>query len=148
MDPSSFVTVISFGPVNIALPNTTSRLCVSSSFFAEDSRAVRTWAFLRRMTSSMLTEKPVVWMPKSALRFTRWATRPEARRVLVGVQPVLMHVPPIHLFSINAVFQPAAASFFARGLAACPEPMRMASYLTMGLYTGWVCPQVKQLLYH
>src|ERR1700722_9549206 len=50
-------------------------------------------------------------------------------RVLVGVQPTFTHVPPTHFFSIRAVFQPLAASFSARGFAACPEPIIIASYL-------------------
>jgi hypothetical protein len=37
----------------------------------------------------------------------------------------------MNLFSINAVFHPAAASFVARGLAAWPEPMMMASNFVM-----------------
>src|SRR5438552_8848167 len=48
--------------------------------------------------------------------------------VLVGVQPVLMQVPPRCAFSISATFQPRSARLYARGLSPWPEPMIIASY--------------------
>src|SRR3989442_7035654 len=48
--------------------------------------------------------------------------------VLVGVQPVLMQVPPRCAFSISATLQPRSARLYARGLPPWPEPMIIASY--------------------
>src|SRR5438445_8802 len=47
--------------------------------------------------------------------------------VLVGMQPVLTHVPPNSLRSIIATLIPAATSRRARGGPACPVPMMIAS---------------------
>src|SRR5271156_1179836 len=53
--------------------------------------------------------------------------------VFVGVQPVLIQVPPASLRSITAVFFPAATRTSARGLPPCPEPMMMASKFSVVL---------------
>ena len=68
-------------------------------------------AFVRGMTSD---REPTVL---SALAIS----------VLVGVQPVLMQVPPKSLRSMIATFQPAATSRRARAGPACPVPMTIAS---------------------
>src|SRR5919198_5673448 len=47
---------------------------------------------------------------------------------LVGVQPVLMQVPPKCSFSISATLQPRSARLCASGLPPWPEPMIIASY--------------------
>ena len=56
--------------------------------------------------------------------------RPDARctMVFVGVQPVLMQVPPRKLSSMSATIQPMSASAFESGAPDWPEPMMMASY--------------------
>src|SRR6202521_1591018 len=69
-----------------------------------------------------------VCTPYSAARHARYATRPLATIVFVGVHPSLMQVPPTCFRSIRAVCIPAAASAVERGVPACPEPMMMASY--------------------
>src|SRR5436309_13346610 len=48
--------------------------------------------------------------------------------VLVGVQPVLMQVPPRCASSISATLQPRSARLCERGLPPWPEPMIIASY--------------------
>src|SRR5262249_11895914 len=58
--------------------------------------------------------------------------------VLVGVQPVLMQVPPRCSLSTRATLQPWSASFCDSGLPAWPEPRMMASYCGMGApRSGW-----------
>src|SRR6516164_7344301 len=47
--------------------------------------------------------------------------------VLVGVQPVLMQVPPRCSCSISATAKPRSASFCDSGFPAWPEPITMAS---------------------
>src|SRR5450631_52790 len=48
--------------------------------------------------------------------------------VLVGVHPVLTHVPPNKLRSTIATFIPASLKRPARGTPACPVPTMIASY--------------------
>src|ERR1700730_10180191 len=48
--------------------------------------------------------------------------------VLVGVHPVLTHVPPNSLRSTIATFIPASLKRPARGAPACPVPTMIASY--------------------
>src|SRR5207247_3674603 len=48
--------------------------------------------------------------------------------VFVGVQPVLMHVPPRCSFSIRATDHPLSASLCASGFPAWPDPITIASY--------------------
>src|SRR5271165_4731585 len=48
--------------------------------------------------------------------------------VLVGVQPVLMQVPPRCAFSMRATLHPWSAREAASGLPAWPLPMMIASY--------------------
>src|ERR1700761_6486215 len=59
--------------------------------------------------------------------------------VLVGVQPVLIQVPPAYLRSIIAVFFPAAVRTSARGLPPWPEPMMMASKSPVLLASALMC---------
>src|ERR1700678_1232874 len=47
--------------------------------------------------------------------------------VLVGVHPVLTHVPPSSARSIKATFHPRSAKAYERGFAAWPAPMTIAS---------------------
>jgi hypothetical protein len=51
---------------------------------------------------------------------------------LVGVQPVLMQVPPNDWRSMMATSWPAPASCFVSDGPACPAPMMTASYVSMG----------------
>lgn len=90
----------------------------------------------------MTTFGAVSWRVPPAFSFTstvrasmndaspKKATRALATIVLVGVQPVLMQVPPTCSRSINATFQPARASSSVSGLPAWPAPMTMASKLS------------------
>src|ERR1700676_1236739 len=48
--------------------------------------------------------------------------------VFVGVQPVLMQVPPRNLSSTSATLHPRSARRCASGLPPCPEPRMIASY--------------------
>src|SRR5687767_7792943 len=47
---------------------------------------------------------------------------------LVGMHPVLTHVPPNRWRSMTATDMPAVDSLFARVGPACPVPMMIASY--------------------
>src|ERR1700760_2696526 len=53
--------------------------------------------------------------------------------VFVGVQPVLIQVPPASLRSTIAVFFPAPTRTSAKGFPPCPEPMMIASKLSVVL---------------
>ena len=54
-------------------------------------------------------------------------------KVLVGIQPILIQVPPYMalLRSIRATFFPAEASLAARVLPALPNPMTIKSYVNI-----------------
>src|SRR5689334_13134092 len=56
--------------------------------------------------------------------------------VLVGVQPVLTHVPPKRPRSMMATFMPEPASRRARDGPDCPVPMMIASKSVMALSLG------------
>ena len=67
------------------------------------------------LTSFMSTlTGPLLTTPKSAARRTMWAAYALATIVLVGMQPVLTHVPPNNLRSMIATFIPAPARRCAR----------------------------------
>src|SRR5271165_6415614 len=62
--------------------------------------------------------------------------------VLVGVQPVLMQVPPRWAFSIMATVHPWSAREAAIGFPAWPLPIMIASYfmlISMGVLVRNVC---------
>src|SRR3546814_8639703 len=65
--------------------------------------------------------------PNSAPRRATWAARALAINVLVGMQPVLTHVPPTYLRSISATRMPASVRRPARNGPAWPAPMMIAS---------------------
>src|SRR5262249_52835017 len=80
---------------------------------------------VRSSTPPRLTRTFPSTRPSSGHR--RAAPRPSSSIVLVGVQRVLTHVPPILPFSIRATRLPAPASDRERGLFACPAPTSTAS---------------------
>src|SRR5712692_834197 len=57
-----------------------------------------------------------------------WAALALATKVLVGMHPVLTHVPPNNLRSIMTTFLPAPARRPAKNGPACPVPIMIASY--------------------
>src|SRR3546814_14747434 len=61
--------------------------------------------------------------------FRSGAARALAINVLVGMQPVLTHVPPTYLRSISATRMPASVRRPARNGPAWPAPMMIASNL-------------------
>ena len=80
------------------------------SHFSTPSLERRTTASLRSFTRfiSTVIELPRA-TPYSAARRAMCATRALAIKVLVGMQPVLTHVPPKALRSMTATFIPAPA---------------------------------------
>src|SRR4051812_5990222 len=95
-----------------------------------DSRPERSSSMtlsLRAFTFAMLTVISPVPTPNSAPRRARCAACALATSVLVGIQPVLTHVPPTSLRSITATVCPAAVSLPASGGPACPAPTMIAS---------------------
>src|SRR3954469_22576724 len=82
---------------------------------------------LRAFTFAMSTVTSPVPTPYSAQRRARWAACALATNVLVGMQPVLTHVPPTSLRSITATVCPASVSLPASGGPAWPAPTMIAS---------------------
>jgi len=70
---------------------------------------------------------PPVRTPNSAARRATCANSALATRVFVGMQPVLMQVPPNNPRSMMATLRPAFASRIARNGPDCPVPMMIAS---------------------
>src|SRR5262249_40319069 len=65
--------------------------------------------------------------PRRAAFRATWAVRALAIMVLVGVQPLLIQVPPSCAASAISTRLPAAASRAASGTPACPLPITMMS---------------------
>jgi hypothetical protein len=70
---------------------------------------------------------PPTFTPYSAARRARCAAYALATIVLVGMQPVLTHVPPNRCRSATATVMPASDSRLASAGPDCPVPMMMAS---------------------
>ncbi len=121
--PSLMRTLTFLGPVKRASPKIRSRLAVFSRRFWLPLRKLSTMSRLRWRTRCISMRMSPVWTPYSLPRRARYATRPLASIVFVGVQPSLTQVPPMWLRSTSAVRRPASANALQRGVPPCPEPI-------------------------
>ena len=92
--PSTSFIPTDFGPVKLASPIMTSTPpALMASRLA--SRKSSTMLLLRCLTAFMSIETRPASTPYSRARLARYATRPLATMVFVGVQPSLIQVPPM-----------------------------------------------------
>src|SRR5438094_224004 len=61
--------------------------------------------------------------------FEKWSISPAPSKLLLGIHPTLMHVPPKSPLSTIAVFTPCDSALKAAAKAAAPPPIIMSSYL-------------------
>ncbi len=115
------------GEAKAAVPVKTVQFSMVRSRFSMPLRASRTILSFRAFTARRSTATGPTLTPKSAPRCARCAAWALATIALVGVQPLLMQVPPKRWRSIIATFHPAPARRVARGGPAWPAPTMIAS---------------------
>src|ERR1700676_3451374 len=127
---SSSPTRTSCGDSKLACPWYTVQFGV---LLSKDSNAVLDFpviSSLRAFTRFISVDiGPANWIPNSPARRLMCAAYADATSVLVGIQPVLTHVPPKRPRSIMATRWSEAAIPTARNGPDCPIPMTIASKL-------------------
>src|SRR3954452_15017051 len=123
-------TLMECGPSKRACPRISVQPFMPSSHDSTPPRSSSMILSLRALTFAMSTVTSRVPIPYSAPRRDRCAACALATSVLVGIHPVLTHVPPTSLRSITATLCPVSVSLPASGGPACPAPMMIASNLS------------------
>src|SRR5713226_1665933 len=119
------------GPVNRAQPRMRSICGLCWRLRSVPETIELTILSLRSLMRGQLISNSDTRNPNSAPRLAVWMAFADPTRVLVGIHPTLIQVPPSLLPSIRATFAPIAAARFAAPSPPIPPPTTARLYIAI-----------------